>query len=54
MAKVNAIDTSGFVLKSKYDTDKSDPGKKINDTDKKYLMLVSLLKKQIIMLKLLK
>ena len=35
MAKVNAIDTSGFVLKSKYDTDKSDPGKKINDTDKK-------------------
>ena len=32
VAKVNAIDTSGFVLKTKYDTDKSDLEKKIPDT----------------------
>ena len=32
MAKVNNIDTSGFVLKTKYDTDKSELGKKIPDT----------------------
>ena len=31
--KVNNIDTSGFVLKTKYDTDKSDLEKKINDAD---------------------
>ena len=30
VAKVNAIDTSGFVLKTKYDTDKSGLEKKIN------------------------
>ena len=52
--KVNAIDTSGFVLKTKYDTDKSDLEKKINEADKKILILVDLLKRQIIMLKLLK
>ena len=28
IAKVNNIDTSGFVLKTKYDTDKSDLEKK--------------------------
>ena len=33
--KVNIIDTSGFVLKTEYDTDKSDLEKKINDADKK-------------------
>ena len=33
VAKVNNIDTSGFVLKTKYDTDKSDLEKKINDAD---------------------
>ena len=33
--KVNSIDTSGFVLKSKYDTDKSDLENKIIDADKK-------------------
>ena len=33
-AKVNNIDTSGFVLKSKYNTDKSDLEKKISDADK--------------------
>ena len=31
VAKVNNIDTSGFVLKNKYDTDKSDLEKKISD-----------------------
>ena len=35
VAKVNAIDNSGFVLKTKYDTDKSDLEKKINDASKK-------------------
>ena len=28
VAKVNNIDTSGLVLKTKYDTDKSDLGKR--------------------------
>ena len=46
VAKVNNIDTSGFVLKTKYDTDKS-------DLEIKFLILVRLLKRQIIMLKLL-
>ena len=46
VAKVNNIDTSGLVLKNKYDTDKSDLEKVISDTDKKYLTLVDLLKKQ--------
>ena len=40
LAKVNNIDTSGFALKAKYDTDKS-------DFEKKYLMLPDLLKRQI-------
>ena len=31
-AKVNNIDTSGFVLKTKYDTDKSELENKIPDT----------------------
>ena len=31
LAKVNNIDTSGFALKTKYDTDKSDLEKKIPD-----------------------
>ena len=43
-AKVNAIDTNGFELKTNYDTDKSDLEKKINDADKKYLLLVNLLR----------
>ena len=46
-AKVNNIDTSQFVLKTKYDTDKS-------DLKKKFLILVGLLKNLTIMLKLLK
>ena len=44
----------GFVLKTNYDADKSYLGKKNSDTDKKYLILVDLFKKQIIILKLLK
>ena len=32
VAKVNKIDTTGFVLKTRYDTDKSDLEKKISDT----------------------
>ena len=32
IAKVNNVDTSGFVLKTKYDTDKSELEKKIPDT----------------------
>ena len=34
VAKVNNIDISGFVLKTKYDTDKSNLEKKISDADK--------------------
>ena len=54
VAKVNSVDTSIFFLKTKYDTDKSDLEKKICDADKKLLIRVNLLKKQIIMLKPLK
>ena len=32
VAKVNDIDISGFVLKTKYDTDKSESERKISDT----------------------
>ena len=35
VAKVNAIDTSGFFLKTQDDTDKSNLEKKLNDADKK-------------------
>ena len=35
VSKVNNIDTIGFVLKTTYDTDKSDLEKKISDADKK-------------------
>ena len=35
VAKVNNIDTTGFVLKTTYDTDQSYLEKKINDADKK-------------------
>ena len=48
VAKVDNINTSGFVLKVKYDTDKSNLQKKIRDTRG----LVK--KKQIIVLKLIK
>ena len=45
VGKVNDIDSSGFVLKTQYDTDKSDLEKTISDADKKFLILVNLLKK---------
>ena len=45
VAKVNNIDTSGFVLKTKYDVDKT-------ELEIKFPTLVHLLKNQIIMLKL--
>ena len=35
LAKVDNIDTTGFVLKNTYDTDKLDLEKKISDADKK-------------------
>ena len=35
VTKVNSIDTTGFVLKTRYDTDKSDLEKKISDAEKK-------------------
>ena len=47
VANVNNIDTSGFVLKSKYDIGKSDLEKKISDADKKYLTRVDLLKNRL-------
>ena len=53
VAKVNNIDTSAFVLKIKWDADKSDLEKKISNTNKKILILVDLLKKSIIKLKVL-
>ena len=53
ITKVNAIDTSKFVLKTPYSIDKSGLEKKIDNTDKKILIPVDLLEKQVIMLKLL-
>ena len=47
VAKVNSIDTSGFVLKTTYDTDKS-------EIKTKFQILMVLLKRQIKMLKSLK
>ena len=47
LEKVNNIDTSVLVLKPKYDADKS-------ALEKKFLILVGLLKRQIIVLKLVK
>ena len=51
VAKVSNIDTSGFVLKTKYDTDKSNFVLVMQT--KEILMLVNLSKEQTIMLKLL-
>ena len=45
VTKVDNIDTTGFVLKTTYDTEKSDLEKKISDTDKKFLIDVIWLKK---------
>ena len=54
VTKVDNIDTTGFVLKTKYDIDKSDLEKKISDVDKKILDTSAFVKKQIIVLKLLR
>ena len=54
VTNVENIVTTGFVLKTKNDTDKSDLEKKRSDVDKKFLMLVIWFKKQTKMLKLLK
>ena len=45
VTKVNNIDISGFVLKTKYNTDKSDLGKKIIDADKNIPDTIKLIKK---------
>ena len=47
VAKVSNYDTTGFVLKTKYKTDKSDLEKKISDADKKYLIIIDLLKNRL-------
>ena len=47
VTKVDNIDTTGFVLKTKYDADKSDLEKKISDADKKNPDTSELAKKQI-------
>ena len=47
VTKVNKIDTTGFVLKTKYNTDKSDLKKKISDAEKKFPNTSGLVKKQI-------
>ena len=47
VTKVNASDTSRFVLKSLYNSNKSGLEKKINAAEKKYLILVNLLKNRL-------
>ena len=54
VAKANNIGITGFISKTNYDTDKSDLKKKVVMQTKKFLILVNLLKKQIIMIKLVK
>ena len=44
VTKVNNIDTSGFVLKTKYDTDKSELKNKIPDTSGLVKKLITILK----------
>ena len=47
VTKVNNIDTTGFVLKTTYDTDKPDLEKKISNVDKKIPDTRELVKKPI-------
>ena len=49
--KADNIDTTNFVLNTKYEKDGSDFQGKISKIDEKFLMLVTWLKKQILMLK---
>ena len=46
VAKVNNIDTTEFVLNTKYETDKSDLQKKISDADKKISDTINLVEKK--------
>ena len=48
------VNNIGFVLKTKYDTDKSDLEKKLVIQTKKFLIPADLSKKKVIMLQLLK
>ena len=54
VSKVNGIDTTKFVSRTKYENDGLDLEKKINDADKNIPDVSGLVKKQIPMLKLLK
>ena len=54
VAKLDAFYTIKLVLRSKYDTENLNLENKLMTLTKNYLMLVRLLKKQIIMIKLLK
>ena len=54
VTKVDNIDTTGFVSRTKYKKDGSDLEKKISDTDKTVPDVSDMVKKQILMLKLLK
>ena len=54
VSKVNSIDTTDFVSQTKYEKDGSDFEDKISKVDKKIPDVSSLVKKQILMLKLLK
>ena len=52
--KVDSIDTTNFVLKTKYEKDGSDLEDRISKIDKKIPDVGDLVKKRILMLKLLK
>ena len=54
VSKVDNTDTTNFVLKTKYKNDGSDLEKKISGVDKKIPDVSDLVKKQILMLNLLK
>ena len=54
VTKVNSIDTTNFVLKTKYEKDGSDFEDKISKVDKKIPDASDLVKKQILILKLVK
>ena len=54
VTRLNNIDTSGFVLKTKYDTDNQIQKMKLVIQTKKFLILVDLLKSHNIILGLLK
>ena len=51
VTKVNKIDTTGFVLKTKYDTKISDLEKRIKHAEKKIPNTRGLVNKQILILK---